>query len=139
MGLVVEEPRGQAFPSLMPGTKGGLEIEITDRIKQLGDNWQIYYKHPARLPHWPKISEIPREESSDMYAKLISTPPLGQATVLEKGQKEVKFDVCLEADSGSEKSWEVALWFNGLGEVWTEQAFAAVEKEDAIVSPFAPN
>jgi hypothetical protein len=110
------------------------EMDEADTIKELGDKWQIYYKHPDRLPHWPKITKIRKEDSSDMFARLISTPPLGQATVLEKGQRDVTFTVCLELDRASEKSWDVALWFNAQMDLWKEQAFTLVENQADIVS-----
>ncbi|KAH9863252.1 hypothetical protein IAQ61_009529 [Plenodomus lingam] len=47
-----------------------------------------------------------------MYAMLTCHPPLGQTTTVAPGKDSVRFTVVIESSTGSEKSWEVALWNN---------------------------
>jgi hypothetical protein len=97
---------------------------------------QITFKLPERLPPWPKKNqgETPIDPTDGMFAKLVCSPPLGQATIVAPGQS-VTFTVLLETDSGSEKEWQVALW-HGLGnsdEKWSSIDFKATSGDVDIV------
>jgi hypothetical protein len=98
---------------------------------------QITFKLPQRLPPWPKKKQ---EETLDdptdgMFAKLICSPPLGQATIVAPGQS-VTFTVLLETDAGSGKEWQVALW-HGSGTSdgkWSSIDFKTTSNDVNIVS-----
>jgi hypothetical protein len=72
---------------------------------------QITFKLPERLPPWPEKKSRDNSEADEMFAKLVCSPPLGQATVVPSGQSTT-FTVLLETDAGSKKEWQVALWHN---------------------------
>jgi hypothetical protein len=95
---------------------------------------QVYDKIPDRFPPWPHIHRIPREETSEMHAKLICHPPLGQPTIVPAGTKTIQFRVALEVDAVSEKNWEVVLWHHhGQPEGWIAEKFERASADTTIV------
>jgi hypothetical protein len=96
------------------------------------DDVQVFYKIPDRFPHWPKIDPPFPTLQGEMFAKIVSHPPLGQSTVIPHEAQSVTFRVALEVNAKSEKSWEVLLWHNVRGE-WKEDALIQVHEHQNIV------
>jgi hypothetical protein len=95
---------------------------------------QVYDKIPDRFPPWPHIHRISREETSEMHAKLICHPPLGQSTVVPAATKTIQFRVALEVDAAGEKSWEAVLWHHhGPSEEWKAETFEKASADRTIV------
>jgi hypothetical protein len=101
------------------------------------DTVQVFYKIPERFPPWPDIKRLPKEETSEMHAKLICHPPLGQPTVVPASAKSIQFRVALEVDAASQRNWEVVLWhdLDGL-EKWRDNAFDQSLEDSKIVCIF---
>jgi hypothetical protein len=71
---------------------------------------------------------------TEMFAKMICYPPLGQPTIVPAGQETVDFIVLLETES--DKQWQVALWHD-LGSrngEWTASNFEVASGKHEIVS-----
>jgi hypothetical protein len=98
------------------------------------DTVQVAYKIPDRFPPWPDINRLPKEETSEMHAKLICHPPLGHPTVVPESAKSIPFRVVLEIDAASQRNWEVVLWHDLDGsENWKEEAFNSISEDSNIV------
>jgi hypothetical protein len=115
-----------------------LRMSTSSKTKPKTDPYagQITFKLPERLPFWPKKleQEEAKEIIPDMYAKLVCSPPLGQATIVPPGQSVI-FTVLLETEVASEKKWQLCLWHN-LGAQdgeWNSSDFKAASDEVGIV------
>jgi hypothetical protein len=96
---------------------------------------QVFYKIPDRFVPWPKISKIPKENSSDMYASFTCHPPLGQGTVVSAKDDFITFRVALEAEKNSKENWELSLWHElDSHSEWKEDAFRRTDSASSVVS-----